>query len=279
MKHNPFRDSRGVAHLLIVIIVLVVVGAIGFVGYSVYSKQQDKAASGGAGAIAKAIAEASCEDADKNICKFMASWKLHDNYTVNMTSTHEGKTETSVYKIDGDKKTHFASSGETSYEFVVIDDVTYTKASNGVWWKQKATPATKEVTETAKPDFEEDTPKDENKEVSKTTYKNLGTEACGKLTCYKYQVVDPNNTESTELIWFDTKDYQLRKMRSEGKDGAVTEQTYSYDKVTIKVPSPVKDLGPNQYLMPGEAEPVTLPDPSAMNLEGLGGYVDTSTEE
>jgi hypothetical protein len=125
---------------------------------------------------------------------------------------------------------------------------------------------------------ESDTPEVKNI----TTYKNLGTEACEKLTCYKYQVIDTGVPDDTQYIWFDNKDYQLRRTRYEGKDGSVSESTYSYNKFNITVPSPVKELGKNQYLVPGDAEPQTMPDPGSMPSPvdyQIDSSADTSSNE
>jgi hypothetical protein len=147
-----------------------------------------------------------------------------------------------------------------------------------------------QVSTDIKPDFSDDHATNTVEQASKTTYKSLGQEACAKLTCYKYKVIDSSAPDDNEFIWFDTKDYQLRKLRHEDKDGGVSEQTYSYDKISIVVPSPVKELGPTQYIIPGQNEPVTAPDvnsvaPDAgsvqqyLNSIGGGAAADTSTDD
>jgi hypothetical protein len=44
-----------------------------------------------------------------------------------------------------------------------------------------------------------------------------------------------------QYMWFDDKDYLMRKMLTEGKNGDVSESVYSYAKVTINEPSPIKE--------------------------------------
>jgi outer membrane lipoprotein-sorting protein len=231
----------------------------------------------------KAAIEAACKETDKNICKFMASWQTHEYYTVKMKSTGGEADSESTYKSQGDNKFHMivsATASSPAYETITIDKAMYTKAPNGVWWKQ----VLKDDEPTNTPDFsfdDSDDAENSDEPAAKTTYKNLGTETCGNLTCHKYQVITPGS-EDTEYIWFDTKDYQLRKQRTESKDGSVTESTFSYEKIAITAPSPVKELGPNQYLVPGENEPQTLPDTSSMqdymNSLPAGSGADGSAE-
>jgi Tfp pilus assembly protein PilX len=257
MNITSRRSQRGIAHLVLIIIIFAVLGLIGFAGYKVVSgKDGEKAAD----SIARKAAEAACTETDKNICKFQSSWKEQKYYTLKSKTTADGQTSESTYQAEGDKRFHMTLSGEMAYEIIVIDNDTYTKAANGTWWKQTNKP--EEASKYAQ-DFDfDDNDSDSSSEEPKntTTYKNLGKEACGNLTCFKYQVVDSSAPNDKEYIWFDTKDYQLRRTLSESSDGTVSDSTFSYEKISIKVPSPVKELGPNQYLMPGASEPTTLPD-------------------
>lgn len=249
MKSSPNYNQKGIAHLGLILAGVVVLGVIGFAGFKVFSgkKATDN------NIISRAALEAACTESDKNICKFQAGWKTHKYYTVKMKTT----------------------GGETAYETITIDNTMYTKAPNGVWWQQTL----KSEENTSKLDFTFDDSSDdsEKKDAPKTTYKNLGTETCGDLTCHKYQVLT-EGSEDIEYIWFDTEDYQLRKTRTESKDGSVTEGTFSYDKISITAPSPVKELGPNQYLVPGQNEPQILPD-GASGTVPSGGDISAGTAD
>lgn len=222
---TPVRINQyGVAHLGLVVLIVVVLGGIGFAGWKVMSKNKDAGAK--TSAVSKEALEAACTESDQNICTFMSSWKANKYYTVTSKTTTDGSTTETTYTADGDKKFHMVARGDTPYEMIVIDTATYTKAANGTWWKQTTKPE-----ETAKytDNFKYDDPKESETSGSevKTTYKNLGSETCGSLTCHKYQVVNSNQPEDKEYIWFDTKDFQLRKTRSETKDGTVSESSFS----------------------------------------------------
>jgi hypothetical protein len=277
MRRMKSTNQQGIAHLGLILVLVVVLGGVGFAGYKVFSKNKDGGSSENS-AVAKAALETACKETDKLICKFMSSYKSNKYYTVNSKTTADGTTTQSMYQAEGDKKFHMTASGDTPYEMIVIDKDTYTKAANGTWWKQTTKP---EVTPKAdnKFDFDDNTDDSGTDKTpeDKTTYKNLGTEACGSLTCHKYQVLSSSSPEDKEYIWFDTKDYQLRRTLSEGKDGSVSDSTYSYEKISIKVPSPVKELGPNQYLMPGASEPSAMPD--AGSMQDYQNSLPTSIEE
>jgi len=59
------------------------------------------------------------------------------------------------------------------------------------------------------------------------------------LTCFKYQITDTSTPTTETFVWFDTKDFLLRRITT--KDGVNTsDMTLSYDKVSISTPSPVK---------------------------------------
>lgn len=250
------KDNKGVAPVIIVVLIVAVLAVVGFVGFRVMNK--DKGSSVG-DAVKQAVTK--CTYSDKDLCKFITNFKANKYYTVKTTSTSEGKTTTMTMQYVAPDKTYLKMDGEGSYEIISIDKTTYTKAGN-TWYKQTIKTDTSNTD--TKVDFDE--PKDDT--TAQETYKSLGKEACGNLTCFKYEVIDKNNTTTKEFIWFDTKDYQLRKTRSESTNGEVSESTFSYDKVTINEPSPVKDLKEGEYIIPGATEPTSLPtgvDPSLLN--------------
>jgi len=255
------KNQRGIAHIGIILAVVVLLAA-GFVGWWVWknndSSTLDKF-------VQDAIKNAKCEYDDKDLCKFFTGWKAQDSYEYKATSTQDGTQTKSTVRTEGDDKFYMKLEGDVDYEIVQIDNALYTKASDGTWWKQalpeSETNAYKEDNDV---DFAEP---DTQSEGEKITYKKIGKEKCGDLTCFKYQVVDPGDAQTTTYIWFDDKDYQLRRMQSTS-DTYSHDSTYSYNKVNVSIPSPVKDLGANQYIVPGQSEPTTLPDTG-----------DTPTEE
>ncbi len=264
MKSLVRIHQQGIAHVGLVLLLAVVLGGVGFAGYRVFSKNKDNPAQ--INKSSKTNHGAGCTEPDKNICTFISRWKANKYYTVVSKTTAEGVTTESTYKAEGDKKFHLIATGSTPYEMIVIDGATYTKAADGTWWKQAA-----------KPEDATRYTKSFDPAADKTIYKKLGTESCALLTCYKYQAVSSPSPDDKEYIWFDIKDHQLRKTRSETKDGTISESTFNYDRVSITVPNPVKELGPSQIMMPGASEPTTMPE--AGSLQDYQSSLPTSVEE
>jgi outer membrane lipoprotein-sorting protein len=273
MKQSIKHDMRGVAHLLVVVGLVAVVAVVGFVGWRVMNKSGGNAVTN---EISKKLAEANCEYDDKDLCKFFVSWKEHKQYR--MTSSGGGETDTMVYETDGDKN-HMAMFGSMQYEVITQGRTTYTKDfTDNKWWKQTLPEDKSTPTDDVDVDFDEPS-KEEEKD--KTQYKKLGTDACGSLTCFKYQVIETDRPDDKEFIWFDSKDYQLRKTRSESKDG-VNEATFEYTNVKVSIPADVKELGPNQYIVPGSSEPMTAPSDAEIQaqMDALQAqYGDFGSEE
>lgn len=121
---------------------------------------------------------------------------------------------------------------------VVYNGTTYLKDySDGQWIKYASNdPSKPEVTdlkkEFAKGDFKSDS-------GQKITYTKIGSEACGNLKCYKYQVKDPD-TPGDNFLWFDTKDYLLRRITLKDQSSS-TDMTITYATVNITEPSPTKE--------------------------------------
>lgn len=198
------------------------------------------------GGIGAPALNPNCKFNDPDLCKFVNNWKEITNYTAKSVSTSkEGKFE-ALTEFSGTDRFHMTTSqnGKENYNLITIGDTTYTKDySDNKWWKQKQTKQAQDIK--TESEFKVDTTQAEDK----TTYKLIGKEACSSLQCFKYQVLDPAFKDMTEFIWFDDREYLLRKTRTESA-GSVDETEYSYDKVTINEPSPTKDAQPGESVAP-----------------------------
>lgn len=260
---RKITDQRGIAHIVeIVIIAVVVLGVAGFIGWRVWDGMQKKAIN--------IVANAQCmtDLKDEDLCKFFTSWKADTSYKVVTKQTIDGtNTETSMEIADSGKNYHMTTTLQGKpYEVISIGNTFYTKdTSDNKWWKQNLPTNQQQAAEQfKKEDF--DTSADTNKPADqRVQYKKLGTEACGDKTCFKYQIIDPANSDGETFIWFDNSEYKMRRMYATG-DGVVTDQTFSYGSVSISAPSPTKDLGPNQYVVPGQNQPLTLPSTDDMPI-------------
>lgn len=257
-------SQHGFAHLGIILAIVGVVVVAGLVAWRFMGA--NGALNIATGGLSEKLASAKCDYDDKDLCKFFVSWKEHQQYKmVTSTALEDGSTMSSTYEISGDNS-HMVTTGQYASEVIMIGELTtYTKAADGTWWKQTRekteTPdtAVTETTETV--DFEEPTA-EQAKDA--TTYKALGKEACGDLTCFKYQVLSKGTESTTQYIWFDTKDYQLRRTTYDG-GGMKSDTSFSYENVSVKAPANFKELGPNQYLVPGQSEPATMPSAADYN--------------
>lgn len=243
MKFHSQQSGFHVVPVISIIGVVLLVGVVGFLFWNNFGKSANNVALDAASQKAREECE---KDADKDICKFLTNWKMSTDYRI--TSVMDDGTK-SVFEIDGEN-TYMKSEGEFAYEVIMIGKVTYTKA--GSTWYKSVEQQDSDPIEVGKMDF--DNPADDK---SKTTYKLISKEACGNLQCFKYQIIDTEDTESTNYVWFDDKEYKARKTLSEYTDGKY-EATYEYSNITVKVPSPVKDLKPGEVVMPGATEPTNM---------------------
>lgn len=190
-----------------------------------------------------------CEFNDPDLCKFVNNFSNIKNYSIQTTfflagGKEEGK---SIFEAQGEDRSHIVNflsgRGETS-NWIIIGDTTYIKTYLDNSWEKYSQPlgeVEKDV-KNYRSDFGgEKTTKDT------TTYKKIGKELCESHQCFKYQLIDPSATDTTDYIWFDDREYRLRKTRTESSDGSVSDSIFSYEKISIVEPSPVRDVNPSLY--------------------------------
>ncbi len=260
--HLP-NSQRGIAQFPIIIAVIAVVVVIAS-GYFFINKNKTNPV---ADTVAKiAGLNPNCEYNDPDLCKFVNNWKTISTYSVKstMTGPDSAKTE-STFEIAGEDRVHIAVSegGKETWQVITIGDTTYTKDfSDNKWWKKVQEKEKESLAKQFEFKFEDEHDASTPAEHSHTTYKSVGKEACGKMQCFKYQVIEPDFADITEYIWFDDKDYLLRRQMTEDKaNNSTSDTSFTYDKVNIDVPSPVKDAKPDQVIIPG------------------GGTMDLNTQE
>lgn len=178
---------------------------------------------------------------DETFCKFAGAFGATQYYKVSATTT--GPEGTASVELSGDSRDNsqmvVKQNGQEQANLVVYSGVTYSKDySDNQWFKFASDDANKpEVTdlkkEFAKGDFK-------NEQGQKIDYVKTGTEKCGNLTCFKYQVKDPAKPAEESFLWFDNSDYLLRRITV--KDGQIsTDMSVTYQSVSITEPSPTKE--------------------------------------
>ena len=232
------KNQRGAIELIIIGVVAVLLAA--GAGYYIYTKRT------GASPVA-GLAPVKCDYSDKDLCKFLTNFKAQKYYTVKSSSVEEGVTNEFTLKINGDDKSQTISSanGKENFNVITLGNTTYTKDySDNKWWKQTQEKQKDEIKDSVAFDPDGEKKEGEQTEPEKPEYKRLGEEACGKLTCIKYQVIT-KGSEDQEFIWIDDDDHLLRKTLTITKDGAKNTAEYSYEKFKISAPSPVKEGAPS----------------------------------
>lgn len=236
-------NERGIGHPMTLVLIIVVLAAVGSGGYYVWSKNKDN--SNNSAIVSDEAVESACakELDDKDFCNFVSNWSSLSNYTMTITST--SAQGVSVFKVEAENadrsRTTGTQDGKETSSFVSIGNTTYSKDySDGKWTKfTSETPSTSstDVTGDAIFDLSNSATVDA---LSKIKYNKIGKEACDNLTCFKYQIVDPDNSTTEQFLWFDTEDFLLRRQTTKTTD-STTDMTLTYDKVSVTEPSPVKE--------------------------------------
>lgn len=272
MPKNLLSNQKGLTPVVIAVIVAAVL-VIGGGGYFFLSK------SGNAPSITAGIPAVglnpNCKHNDPDLCKFLNNWKEQKQYSVKSQTTKGDSKSEATFEISGEDKFHMMMSenGKEGYNVITIGDTTYTKDyTDNKWWKHKQAKP-EELTEQFNFDFDEE----EGEAVEdKTTYKKIGKEACGDRQCFKYEVVNPDMTDFKEFIYFDDREYLVRKMRVEGKDGEVTESEFTYSGVNISEPSPTKEAEGGQVIVPGGGAMPAMSEEDKAQLEQMKQEMENS---
>lgn len=245
------KSQTGFAPIVLIIIAVVITATVG--GYVLLNK----------GAVSLPGApgltlNANCKFNDPDLCKFVNNWKTLNQYSAKSITTPKSGAKTEVnFEISGEDKFHMLTieAGKEIYNVISIGDTTYTKDNtDNKWWKQKSPKQTQDLKNQSEFKVEESSKPEEDK----TTYKKITKEVCGSRQCFKYQTINPDLGDATEYIWFDDREYLLRKTSSESKELGLTVSEYSYDKLNIVVPSPTKDAAPGQIIVPSGSAVTTL---------------------
>ena len=153
---------------------------------------------------------------DENLCKFLSSWNSNEKFELESSASGLDQDYISMMAVDGDKS-HYRMDSEYAMEVISIGGTTYTKA--GVtWWKQTAQKTEETRPVPSKEDYSFEEPSEDSEETDQIKYVKVGEGACGVLSSFKYQVVDPSDSETTEYILFDDKEFFIRKMVTESRE-------------------------------------------------------------
>ena len=243
-------QEQGLGHVLLAIIIVVVLGVIGFAGYTVANRNSPKAST--KTTTTTSSSEKSADDTgcvstyhDANLCKFAGNANL-DKLAYKATATVAGSDSPGEFTVESDGKGNSSVSttgaGQT-FNAITLDGNSYIQTGS-VWYEYPKDSSTNDASNTG------DTNPASGVDLvlgSGVTYKPEGTEACGSLTCFKYEVTDTAQPSSVQTVWFDNQHYLIRRWQSaDTADGKTTttilEVSYPGN-VTITKPSPVQVIG------------------------------------
>ncbi len=242
--------GRGFANALILILAVVV--ALGGAGYYVFSKQKNLTTE--TSQASRDELEAACkkELADEIFCKFASNWSLDEDYQSIMTSSDTDGIVITTFENQGQDRSKVTSSknGVEVSAFISIGNTAYVKdLGDNSWFKYSSdAPISEDLGEGLNFDFTS-----VGEENDPTQYTQIGKDACGLLTCFKYEITDPNDPSAGTTIWFDDADYKLRRMLSATTD-ATTELSFSYGGVSIEEPTPIKEARDYEDMNPEELQ-------------------------
>ena len=228
------KNELGLGHLLLILMVVVVAAVVGLVGWVVVRGNNNVT-------VDEAV-QKTClaEVKDTKFCKFAAHLNKIENYklTADVTASSVKSSFVVTSSKDGNSQMVVSSGGQEVGDVVVFNSITYAKdPTDNAWIKYASSAANKPEIFDLKKEIGKDSFKGDKGQ--KLEYKSLGEETCGNLTCFKYQIIDPQMATAQTHLWFDTKNYLLRTLTS--KDGESNAQfTMTYEAVSISQPSPVK---------------------------------------
>lgn len=180
---------------------------------------------------------------DKDVCAyFVAQAKAMEKGVVINTVANLGEygASTSEMKISGsDIEVNSYKDGQLESSMISFGGVTYFKDVSDNAWYQVGD---------AEGNFSD--PKESLVEIQATynednldmQIKKIGNEACGSLTCDKYEIIDVVSEDgSTSYVWIDTKEHLARRMEFSFEGGSNVME-YKYEVVQISKPSPIKEM-------------------------------------
>lgn len=230
MRQTQLHKAQSGGAKLKIFLFLIVLAAAGFAGWYFFIREPAKEET------AAEEEKIPCRSDDETLCTFIQSWDSPEKYRFIVEETSAGVTTTSTYEYDFGEPAKIHATLGNGQETITIGDTLYTKS--GDVWTRQVIGTNQTDNQSASADDEEDTA-DDLKPIEPDHYKQAGTEPCGDLTCYKYQVFDPENPDTTQFVWFDDQEFKLRQLRFE-TGGVISMQTFEYVSVDIKEPSPIQ---------------------------------------
>lgn len=198
---------------------------------------------------------------DPILKKHFLAFSNQKQYRVKTTSSqNKGFMILDVNKDNGLNYHSFENDGNTIVsESIYVNNNLYQKGiTDNTWIKQK--------------DLQETEDTINNLYNNLFTYTNLGTQTCGKLTCFIYE--ESSDTQTKRVFLFDDKDFLLQKEEFIFGEYKTTNE-YSYTPVSIPQPFPVKEKNNEIGLRPTKEDVIKIEQTLVKNQNNS----DSQTED
>ncbi len=231
--------------LVEILVGVAVIAMLGVGGYIYYQSTQAKDSHSGLTKQEQADLKAACKVQidDDLLCAVFTNWSAMSKdpvtYTVS-SKTADGESSSMIVKSSGDDHHSVMTQDGQTMETIQVGNTYYNKI-NGVWYRYNTT------TPTINPEQASDHPSSDldsiinEDDAADLAYKNLGEEACGAITCVKYELVDKSEPDALNVFWIDAKTQRVMKTEMTEGDGSSTTTVYEYGAVTITAPEGAKD--------------------------------------
>lgn len=197
--------------------------------------------------------EAACQlfISDENLCKFAAASersteKSYRSVLTLVDNSGTTITTTDYENIDRSKWT-IQQNGQQIDAFILYDADGYVfDKSDGVWAHYRDPEFAPTLGDSTLEVYDFSSAESEDVQEFRDRYKFVREEDCGELTCFKYQITIEGDENTKAFMWFDTKDYLLRRYQTIGKDSTTNTQ-YIYEDISISVPDKIKTVSEDEF--------------------------------
>ena len=186
---------------------------------------------------------------DRELCRFIAVQETagFSNYISTTVEITDGQELTTTLEVESPDRMRSVTTELVAERqaYVQLDTTSYVKDYADGIWATYTDPTYTPETNSIVYDFSSAT--SEDTVLFRDNYLYVGSEACGSLTCLKYQVKDSERPNATAFLWFDNQSYLIQRYQS--LDGTSQVETrYVYQPVTITAPSPVKTVSEDEIM-------------------------------
>lgn len=186
--------------------------------------------------------KADCQLQDQNLCQFVKNADKKSNYKIHsITVFADGNQVESFLEYSGQDYSYIGKDNGKEVRVIKINDTIYTQDLDGKWFKTKNNRNLQNQEIPGRFQFSlKEVNTGTKSAVTQRAFKFLGKEPCVTLNCFKYQMINLEKSDEENYIWFDDKEYLIRRQLTKQENGSVFDVEYSYEPVNISVPGPIK---------------------------------------